>query len=211
MKFLITGCAGFIGFSIAQKLLKKKGNFVIGTDILSKYYSVTLKRNRLKILEMAPKNDWLKKLKYLEVKSHLVDLLNRQDKMLMASSIEGRVPFLDVDLVTSCFQIEPEQSSKNIETKPQLKIMLSKYFDYNFVYRPKIGFRIPFNEWIVLKKWNDYLSIVLEPSLKKIFGNKFCDDLYGKVINKEDIDLNAKYVWLLINLFFWKKIFKMRF
>ena len=50
MKFLITGCAGFIGFSIAQKILQKKGNFVIGTDILSKYYSVTLKRNRLKIL-----------------------------------------------------------------------------------------------------------------------------------------------------------------
>ncbi len=51
MKFLITGCAGFIGFSIAQKLLRKKTNQVIGVDIVSNYYSVDLKKKRLSILK----------------------------------------------------------------------------------------------------------------------------------------------------------------
>ena len=47
MKFLITGCAGFIGFSIAQKLLRKKTNQVIGVDIVSNYYSVDLKKKKI--------------------------------------------------------------------------------------------------------------------------------------------------------------------
>ena len=37
-KILITGAAGFIGFSIAQKLLKKRNVQVIGIDNLNFYY-----------------------------------------------------------------------------------------------------------------------------------------------------------------------------
>ena len=43
MKILITGVAGFIGFSVAEELLKKKHQ-VYGIDNLSKYYSVNLKK-----------------------------------------------------------------------------------------------------------------------------------------------------------------------
>ena len=50
MKILITGVAGFIGFRLAEKLLKN-GHFVIGLDNLNNYYSVKLKIERLKILE----------------------------------------------------------------------------------------------------------------------------------------------------------------
>tara|TARA_B100000963_G_C22636737_1_gene678016 strand:- start:3642 stop:4613 length:972 start_codon:yes stop_codon:yes gene_type:complete len=50
LKILITGVAGFIGFRLAEKLLKK-GHFVIGLDNLNNYYSVKLKIERLKILE----------------------------------------------------------------------------------------------------------------------------------------------------------------
>jgi len=50
MNILITGSAGFIGFHLAQKLLKKKIN-VIGIDNLNNYYDVSLKKNRLNILK----------------------------------------------------------------------------------------------------------------------------------------------------------------
>ena len=49
MKILITGVAGFIGFSVAEELLKKKHQ-VYGIDNLSKYYSVNLKKKRIKEL-----------------------------------------------------------------------------------------------------------------------------------------------------------------
>lgn len=48
-KILITGCAGFIGFHIAKKFLNEKYK-VCGIDNINNYYSVSLKKDRLKIL-----------------------------------------------------------------------------------------------------------------------------------------------------------------
>tara|TARA_Y100000992_G_scaffold302600_1_gene277609 strand:- start:1865 stop:2818 length:954 start_codon:yes stop_codon:yes gene_type:complete len=48
MKILITGVAGFIGYSLANKLIKK--HQVIGIDNFDNYYSVSLKKERVKLL-----------------------------------------------------------------------------------------------------------------------------------------------------------------
>ena len=50
MKIFLTGCAGFIGFHVAQELLKR-GDEVIGLDNVSPYYDPTLKEARLKMLD----------------------------------------------------------------------------------------------------------------------------------------------------------------
>ncbi len=47
---LLTGVAGFIGFHVAQVLLRA-GHFVIGIDNVSPYYDTALKYARLKILQ----------------------------------------------------------------------------------------------------------------------------------------------------------------
>jgi len=44
--FLITGTAGFIGFHVAEALLKKN-HLVVGVDNLNEYYSKSIKINRL--------------------------------------------------------------------------------------------------------------------------------------------------------------------
>ena len=51
MKILITGVAGFIGFHLANKLLKQKGVKIIGIDNLNNYYDKKIKKQRLKILK----------------------------------------------------------------------------------------------------------------------------------------------------------------
>ena len=48
--YLVTGCAGFIGFHMVNYLLKKNKQ-VIGIDSLNSYYSNGLKKERLKILK----------------------------------------------------------------------------------------------------------------------------------------------------------------
>ena len=50
-KILITGVAGFIGFSLAEKLLKKRNIEIVGIDNLNSYYSKKLKLKRLNILK----------------------------------------------------------------------------------------------------------------------------------------------------------------
>ncbi len=50
MKILVTGAAGFIGFHTAKRLLGM-GHEVVGLDNMNKYYSVELKKSRLKLLK----------------------------------------------------------------------------------------------------------------------------------------------------------------
>ena len=51
MKVLVTGVAGFIGMHCAKRLVAR-GDEVVGIDNLSPYYSVELKRDRLKQLSI---------------------------------------------------------------------------------------------------------------------------------------------------------------
>jgi UDP-glucuronate 4-epimerase len=53
MSILVTGAAGFIGFHVAERLLRR-GEEVIGIDCLTPYYDVRLKRARLAGLRQRP-------------------------------------------------------------------------------------------------------------------------------------------------------------
>ncbi len=57
--YLITGGAGFIGFHLSKKLLDR-GAKVIGFDNLNDYYEVSLKEDRLAILEQYEKYRFIK-------------------------------------------------------------------------------------------------------------------------------------------------------
>ncbi|GGC41170.1 NAD-dependent epimerase [Novosphingobium marinum] len=55
MKVLVTGAAGFIGYSLAQRLLAR-GDIVIGVDMVNDYYDVALKEARVTGLREAGGN-----------------------------------------------------------------------------------------------------------------------------------------------------------
>ncbi len=65
-KILITGAAGFIGFSLSKSLLKF-GYDVIGIDNINNYYSKNLKFDRIRILK-----------KFKNFKFYKIDLRNRK-------------------------------------------------------------------------------------------------------------------------------------
>jgi UDP-glucuronate 4-epimerase len=61
MKILITGSAGFIGFSLSNHLLKRKNIKILGIDNINNYYDPKLKLQRLRLLKKF-KNFKFKKL-----------------------------------------------------------------------------------------------------------------------------------------------------
>ena len=50
MSILITGSAGFIGYHLTKKILKKNIK-VIGTDNINNYYDIKLKKDRIQQLK----------------------------------------------------------------------------------------------------------------------------------------------------------------
>ena len=54
MKILVTGCAGFVGFSLTKKLLLSNYQ-VVGIDNINDYYSRSLKLDRVKELRKLKK------------------------------------------------------------------------------------------------------------------------------------------------------------
>jgi UDP-glucuronate 4-epimerase len=50
MRILVTGNAGFIGFHVATRLLRR-GDDVVGADVVNDYYSPAIKESRLALLE----------------------------------------------------------------------------------------------------------------------------------------------------------------
>lgn len=47
MRYLVTGCAGFIASRVCELLLAKPGNTVVGVDCVNDAYDVRLKHLRL--------------------------------------------------------------------------------------------------------------------------------------------------------------------
>ena len=60
MNILITGAAGFIGFSFAKQLLKKNKFSITGIDNFENYYDVNLKKRRINELKKNKKFNFLK-------------------------------------------------------------------------------------------------------------------------------------------------------
>lgn len=91
-----------------------------------------------------------------ELETFLVGLLNRQDKMTMAHSLENRVPLLDhalVELVAKLpdsfsVALRPSRAPLERNTKRILKRVAERHFPESFVYRKKEGFGMPLARYL---------------------------------------------------------------
>jgi len=107
MKILITGVAGFIGFTLAKRLLDR-GDYVYGIDNLNDYYDVSLKQARLRELEERYKgNLTFQKLDIVD-RSGIEDLFRKErfDRVMHLAaqagvrySLENPLAYVDTNLV----------------------------------------------------------------------------------------------------------------
>ncbi len=126
----------------------------------------------------------------LELKTHLISLLKRNDKMSMANSIEIRAPFLDQKIVSYAFNCNQEEiikTRKNFISDVAFSLIpdLPKFGKKN-------GFRIPFDEnFNKIKgseKGNYYIELGLD-QIKNITG-----------MNYNMSGLNPRIGWSIMNI-----------
>jgi asparagine synthase (glutamine-hydrolysing) len=81
-------------------------------------------------------------------KTHLVSLLNRNDKMTMHASIECRVPFLDHRLVLAANRLPLQFKRAKGRTKRALYRRFRNSLPTCVWNRPKWGFGVPLDKWL---------------------------------------------------------------
>lgn len=90
----------------------------------------------------------LQSMLFCDCKVWLPDnLLDRGDRMTMGASIEGRVPFLDHDLVELAFKMPDRMKIRGRHRKWVIKQIALKYLPERIVNRPKAGFVVPLSQW----------------------------------------------------------------
>jgi asparagine synthase (glutamine-hydrolysing) len=105
---------------------------------------------RAMLREIPTETSPLNQMLYLELRSFLVDHnLNYTDKLSMATSVEVRVPFLDLDLVEFSTTIPPELKMQDRTTKYLLRKVAERYLPHDVIYRPKAGFGGPVRKWVL--------------------------------------------------------------
>jgi len=85
----------------------------------------------------------LKDLQY-----YLVPILRRTDRMSMGVGIEMRVPYLDNRLVDFALNLPLKYRLNFSQGKKLLKKVAERYLPREIIYRKKMGFPIPVDEWI---------------------------------------------------------------
>lgn len=142
-----------------------------------------------------------------DLKNYLVSLLHRQDRMSMAFSIENRVPFLDHHLVEYVYTLPEKFKIKNGITKYILKQNALRYFNQEFVFRPKQGFSIPISDWLKSFDGQKLLSILLDDTFKErgIFNYREV----GKMVKNfnEGKETNVGLLWALVVFEKWARIY----
>jgi asparagine synthase (glutamine-hydrolysing) len=85
------------------------------------------------------------------MQGHLGTILHRTDRILMAHSIEGRVPFLENSLFEYGLNLPLEAKIHRGRGKVLLKALARKHLPADIVDRPKAGFPVPWERYLPAK------------------------------------------------------------
>lgn len=145
---------------------------------------------------------------YTDCKLWLPDnLLDRCDRMTMGASVEGRVPFLDHELVEFAFNLPTRFKIRAFRRKWQIKQIALKYLPGHIVNRRKVGFSVPLAQWFRGK-------------LRDMCYDRICDDngLVAQILSRQESEKilddhcsarkdNSFKIWTLLGLAIWCEVF----
>ena len=144
----------------------------------------------------------------LDFETYLVSILNRQDKMSMATSLEARVPFLDnavIDLARSL----PQQYKQTLRNRKRvLKDVARRYLPREIVDRRKSGFGVPLPEWF---RGTGPMSELLDETVSSAGLDELVvrDQLWAVMAeHRSGAGDHGDLLWGILNLGLWRLQYK---
>ena len=137
------------------------------------------------------------------------DLLERGDRMMMAGSIEGRMPFMDTTLAGVVARFPDEFLTGGKGGKTVLRAAMDKVLPPEIVRRKKVGFRVPIGEWF-RGPYSDFVQDMLvgqNSSVARIISGHKLRGLVAEHLNGRQN--HEKILWSLTNLEIFLRKFNM--
>jgi asparagine synthase (glutamine-hydrolysing) len=134
------------------------------------------------------------------------DILLKADRMTMASSLELRVPYLDLEVLRAAEGLSDRLLVRGKNGKCVFRKVAERVIGKENAYRKKKGFPVPFREWIRQKKYTE----ILENSFKGSVAESFFDTdrlnslLVSHVNGKEN---NARVLYTVFAFIKWYEIY----
>ncbi|WP_417835839.1 asparagine synthase (glutamine-hydrolyzing) [Thalassospira tepidiphila] len=141
-------------------------------------------------------------------KCYLQSLLERQDKVSMAASVEARVPFCTPQLFDAINPIPTPKKLHRRTPKAILKRIALRYFDSSFLNRKKSGFTIPIDEWLRDPDgMGRFIKNLQQPPFNKLdlFNHAFIEKMIQEHLN--NTNNWHKELISLINFDIWYRLF----
>ena len=156
--------------------------------------------------EVADKPDLLKKM-YTDMHLWLpYDILLKADKMTMANSLELRVPFLDREVFKVSEQIPLKYIIHNYVTKYAFRVAANRTIPEEWSKRKKLGFLVPFKDWIREDKWYEKVKEMFEKDFVEEFFNK--DELMHLLNeHKSGAWNNGRKIYTIYAFLIWYEIY----
>ncbi len=133
-------------------------------------------------------------------------LLMKMDKMTMAHGLEGRVPFLDHQLVELAAAMTPAVRLAGGRTKAVLRAIAEKRLPANIAGRKQHGFLVPLDQWFG-GSFADFASSLLSPAILQKREMFDPNAVAGVLAAYRDSGKHARLIWSLVLLELWYRRF----
>jgi asparagine synthase (glutamine-hydrolysing) len=151
----------------------------------------------------------LRRALFFDQTSWLPDnLLERGDRMMMAGSIEGRMPFMDTVLASVVARFPDEFLTGGKGGKTVLRAAMDKILGPGIVRRKKVGFRVPVGEWFK-GPYRDFLQDMLvsdSSSLAQMVSGLKLGTLVAEHLNGRQN--HERVLWSFLNLEIFLRTFR---
>jgi asparagine synthase (glutamine-hydrolysing) len=139
-------------------------------------------------------------------RTYLPCLLDRMDRMTMATGLEGRVPFLDIPLAEWSARLPANYRLGWKSNKRVVKKLAERYLTRGITHGPKSGFGVPVGDWLKTPGWSDYVDRLRDP---KHPATAVVDPREVGTVLDAHFAGQAGYsdaLWLLLNLYLWHEV-----
>lgn len=144
-------------------------------------------------------DDALGWMTYLDLRFRLPELLlMRVDKMAMAASVEARVPFLDQEIIRFALGVSSARKMRGGRLKQLLKESVADILPAEIIDRPKQGFQVPVNEWLIAGIGSATDEALTDFTRQHPYLRQDYKEAFGR-------PLDGAKTWYLLNLALWHR------